>query len=441
MSIYPNYLETADITADERALVIERYRTDDRDIVRFFQPLAPEFLPDALERTLRVGALCLEKAQQSVDVDFVNRRIEAMLGDVEAYFQSVPLQIEAMLDADDSGALRPLKRTLGEVESNVEESLEKVREHVASLIDPENPSAGLGAVLAKVQGLLDPVRTDSVPYQLRASIERVAAEEGPLAKAVGAKVEEVVSQAVKPLRDRLAEMEKSLLADRAVEEIIQGSTLKGRTFEEELLDRVKAFADQVGGEAYRGDDKSPGDVLLIFGADSHVGFPARIVFEAKTETRSKGRRAVVDGISRAMQAREADLGVYVSRTAEGLGREIGVFADGACEEGRYVACTLEFVPVALRLLLCLKRLENQARGAERFDADEVLAQVASIRSGLKRVAAIRANLTKLLSAAGAVREQVTELEREIGHSADAIAGCLRAAGVNESDSDLAGEGR
>lgn len=49
--------------------------------------------------------------------------------------------------------------------------------------------------------------------------------------------------------------------------------------------------------------------------------------------------------------RKADAGIYVSKTEDGLAKEVGDWAEGTCEKGPWVACTHPNLAAALRFLV------------------------------------------------------------------------------------------
>src|SRR2546422_7304167 len=91
-----------------------------------------------------------------------------------------------------------------------------------------------------------------------------------------------------------------------------------------------------------GPDNRPGDILVVVPAQLGEEAAFRIVVEARDrESQPLGRKQVTDALNRAMAERNANAAIYLSRSMDGLAKEIGDWADGSCGQGPYVATTVD----------------------------------------------------------------------------------------------------
>jgi hypothetical protein len=113
-----------------------------------------------------------------------------------------------------------------------------------------------------------------------------------------------------------------------------------------------------------------------------------------------------------MAERDANAAIYLSRTRQGLAREIGEWAEGECDRGPWIATTHEHLFVAIRFMLIMYRLASlqQPEVADLAAAD---AQIARIRTALRRVGTIKRNVTAIRDGAGAIELEAETLQSDI----------------------------
>src|SRR5262245_4860336 len=98
-----------------------------------------------------------------------------------------------------------------------------------------------------------------------------------------------------------------------------------------------------------------------------------------------GRQAISNCMNEAMAKRRANSAIYVGKTRVGLAKEIGEWAEGSCEAGRWVACTHEHLVTALRFLMAQDRLQQLRTSGPAVDASSIESQIQRIRTSLGRL--------------------------------------------------------
>jgi len=222
-------------------------------------------------------------------------------------------------------------------------------------LDPKSSKSVLGAALQTLRDFLNPKNTESIQNVLDQAVNKATADNGVLAKAVKMQVEDVL----KPL---LAEIDGLAKRDSRTRSRYRGARtndVKGISFEEEVTETLHAWARAVGAEVdHVGGDNQPGDVLVTLRGDDIVAGPMLIVIEARDRgSRPMGRKAISADMAVKIAQRNANAGIYVSRTLDGLSaREIGEWAEGVCDYGPWVACTQQHLTTAVRFLIVQRRL-------------------------------------------------------------------------------------
>jgi hypothetical protein len=89
-----------------------------------------------------------------------------------------------------------------------------------------------------------------------------------------------------------------------------------------------------------------------------------------------------------MAERGANAGIYVSKQLDGLGKEIGDWAEGATGPGPFVACSHLNLFTALRFLIVQERITQLRSTLPEIDSAQMESQIQRIRTSIDRVKTI-----------------------------------------------------
>jgi hypothetical protein len=361
---------------------------------------------------LEVGIFCLERATAARDLDFVRAQVDSILGEVQRAVSVIPDVVETglagKLGTSDGQVLAPIRTMVETTSTALTERLNGVKDLLTENIDPERSTSTLGRALSQLRDMLDAQRKDSIQATLADAIRTVTTEDGTLAKSVKASV----AEATQPLAEEVSRISRQIAAAEAAEEAIADTTKKGTPYEEEVFFKILDWSKALGAEIHHvGPDNRPGDILLKFGQSS-VASGLCLVLEVRDRTSALGQRAISAVAEKAMAERDANAAIYLSRTRQGLAREIGEWAEGECDRGPWIATTHEHLFVAIRFMLIMYRLASlqQPEVADLAAAD---AQIARIRTALRRVGTIKRNVTAIRDGAGAIELEAETLQSDI----------------------------
>ena len=407
-----------------------------KDVADFLESMPEEERETTFIRAVEVGVFCLERARTSQDTEFVRRQVESLLGQVERATGTIPHEIEkalvAKIGTGDGQVLAPINSAVSLISKTLTERVKEVKDLLAQEMDPGKETTTLGKALRSLRDIFDPKRTDSVQGVVDAAVSRVTAEDGSLAKAVKA----VVADAVKPLANEVSELAKEIRGQEAAAEALEQTTAKGAPYEDEIVTALQAWAQTTGAEVHHvGIDNRPGDVLVKIGATSLTQTPVTFVVEARDRQSRAGRKTISDALTTAMVERQADAAVYVSRSGDGLAKEIGEWAEGESERGPWVACTNDHLITAFRFLIVQERLKHLRASAPEVDAGSIMTQLQRIRTTLDRVKTINRRVTDVHNGADAIKAEAETLREEVRDALTTIEDSLRgtAGEVNASD--------
>jgi hypothetical protein len=378
-------------------------------------------------QAIEVGTFCLERTRSSLDTEFLRRQLESLMAGVEKAVRSIPEKtrdaLVAKIGTNEGQVLRPIETLINEASNTMCDRLKDVRDLLTQEIDPARETGTLGRALKKIHELVDAKRTDSVQGLIGVSIDRVTAEDGALAKAVKA----VVASAVEPLVKEVNRLALEVRGQAAAEEALAQTIQKGASFEDEVVERIREWAQLVGGEVHHvGVDNKPGDVVVQIRSMSLPLAPIRIVVEARDRQTALGRKAISNLLKEAIAERGANAGIFVSRSRGGLANEIGDWAEGECDLGSFVACMHGHLITALRFLIVQSRL-TALRGAElEVDSACIKNQLQRIRTTLDRIKTINRKVTEVRGSVNDIQTEAETLRDDIRSSLSIIEDAIRA---------------
>jgi hypothetical protein len=141
-----------------------------------------------------------------------------------------------------------------------------------------------------------------------------------------------------------------------------------------------------------------------------------------------GRKAISVDMASKLAQRGADAGIYLPRTQDGLSlREIGEWAEGASDQGPWVACTHQHLITAVRFLIVQRRLASLRATAPEVDSASIEEQVKAIRTALGRIKTIKTKLTELGACSDVIDDQADRLREEIKEALSSIDDSMRRA--------------
>ena len=406
--------EVTDIRLLDSGVFIENLEVPVKEVSEFFRTVPDSERVFVMIKAIEIGTFCLERGRTAQDTEFVKRQISGLLSSVENAVTSIPGKTEtaliSRLGTDDGQALAPVRQILSQVSEITTARINEVKTLLTQDLDPTKTTSTIGSALQKLRDLLDPQRNDSVQGTIQTAVKNVSGRDGDLAATVKATVED----ALQGMRGDLSKLSSAVLGQEMVEEALQSTTKKGQPYEEEVSSVLQAWAKNIGALVQHvGGDNQPGDFVIDLGAGSLTQLPLRIVIEARDRQDKWGSRRISQDLAVKFVERKADAAIYVSKTPEGLAKEVGDWAEGACDRGPWVACVHENLVTALRFLVVQMQIKKLREAAPEIDSSEVQVQAAAIKTSLGRVRTIKGKITSLNGTAADIQKEVDDMKAEI----------------------------
>jgi len=340
------------------------------------------------------------------------------MGEVTLSIEKIPALTQAALMAkigtDNGQVLAPIRNLVDQATATTAARVREVKDLLAHDIDPSKDSSTLGCALRTLRDLLDPNRSDSIQASVQNALTIITSDDGPLAHSLKGSL----ATALQPIQHEVAELAKEVRGREAVAEVIANTPLKGVTYEQEILSDLRHWARSTGSEVHHvGADNQSGDILVVIPATATTPKAFSIVIEVRDRQSTAGRKTITDTLSRAMETRQASAAIYVSRHTDGLAQEIGDWAEGVCERGRWIACTGYHTLTAIRFLLVQDHISRLRQASSEIDARSVDSQMQRVRTSLERV-------KKISRRAGEIRGNADDIQQEAEILRDEVRGAL-----------------
>jgi hypothetical protein len=251
---------------------------------------------------------------------------------------------------------------------------------------------------------------DSLQSSFQLALTKVSSDEGPLGKFL----KETLRDALQPIQREIVELGKEVRGKEAAAEVLASTTLKGFTYEEEVLAQLRQWSRSTGAEIHHiGGDNLPGDILVRIPESTLIPKQVHLIIEVRDRQTAAGRKSISDSLARSMEIRSAAAAIYVSRSTDGLAQEIGDWAEGTCERGRWIACTGCHVLTAIRFLLVQEHISRLRQESREIDASSVDSQLQRIRTALDRVKRISRKVGEVRGCADEIQQEAETMRDEI----------------------------
>jgi hypothetical protein len=296
-------IDTASIHVDDGNLYISNFTETDAAVVRVIGEA--EDRAAALHRILALGAHVSQVTTETASKLDLNNTIEQLTSSVEQTVdravEGITATAQGLLDGENGQLPRALAEFRGQFEAMLGESFNPdSKKSLISKFD-QVMQAAAEEQTRRLNSALDPYAPDSLVGRLRGDlIKTVKDETAGLAKRV-ADVHELITS--------------TAAASDAKKAMFDKTSLKGRKFEDILHELINSqavlysdIASQTG-EEYGALGTKQGDEVVTINPEDTRGAAVNVVWEAKT-TRL-GLRKILNELERAMENRDASVGIAV----------------------------------------------------------------------------------------------------------------------------------
>ncbi len=396
--------DMTNVSTDGRITKIDGLVTEDRGLATLLSAHQAEDWPAVVERAVAVGAHGLVTMGVDVGLDTVRDEVGREVERVTALAEE---RVGEMLEAAQDAYRRQLDPDVrSSVLSKSLREFHRWQESFFSGMDVDQAGSFGGRLVERLESLVG--SGGILEGQLAAALDPNA-DGSSLAR-----LRTEVLTEIRQLRD-------AVHADRGRRQEADRGTQKGFRFEDDIEDRIRAWASGVGGCVVErtstdggllGREALVGDLVLIFPDGG------RVVIEAKHTARItlSGAEGILTELDRAMTNRPADFGICVS-ARDVFPAEVGSFGIYGSRILVVDDGTEGLLDVALRVAGMLST--SRPRDGETIDRAAVLDQLDRIHQLARRFSSSKRTLTEAQNSIDLAKEGLDSLRTDLLAHAEA----------------------
>ncbi len=386
------------------AVTITGLTIEDRTLASLLARSTEGDWPEIVSRAVAIGSAGLATMGVGLDIGEIDARVRATLSRAtDAGLAAVATMI------DEAG--NALRSTLdpdvkGSMAARINAELEEVRAEFLAGVDPDRAGSHTAKLLGRLDDLLGP--EGLLVRRLESALDPTGDNTG-LARTFGI------------LESRIAEIRDLVVETRGRKSEAEAGTKKGLEFEDDLEQRLRETAAQMGALVERTSNRT-GDLT----ANSKVGDflleladGTRVVLEAKNSRRIGllGNDGMLAELDRAIANRGADYAICISAN-DAFPTEVGSFG---VYGNRILLVDDEsgtLLRVGLRWVSAVASLRSGTVGA--IDPAEISERLERIQQLAQRFSTNRRTLSDIASNVNRVRESLDEMRSDLVELVDDI---------------------
>ena len=291
----------------------------DKEIQEYLQRFPISSLQSEILNLLKIGVMCVNRVNTNSESDYWDKKSQQLQTKVQTLITNaiekefLP-KVVNLVGTKDGQLLSPIANQVNTTSKFIDRSLSSNESRVKSMVADLTKSLSTGT--------------------LKDAFSQTLIEE------------------LKPLITELRALNYHVIEQKGENTIKQSTTLKGREFEQHILGQVQTWARCNKFKVENvGTDNKPGDIVV-----ESLSERIKIVIEVKDISTAKGHSVLTREMGLVIQERKATIAIFLSKTINGLAKEIGSYGEGSSDGIKWVATTGDSLEVALNHCLVEERL-------------------------------------------------------------------------------------
>ncbi len=362
------------LTVEKDRIVVKEFETNDKDIVSYFQEVAPEEQVERFENALKVGVVAVKTVGLTEKIDYIEKE-----------FQNLNYDFTHTLDS-----------TIKEMDKKYEEVFGE-KGKFGEIIKQNFGEDG-----KIIKDLFDPNKEGTPLYNLR-----------------------------NDFRNEILQLRQQIGVKEVKEELTKRTTLKGESFQvlcENIISQVCRHYGDILEDTTEKQGKlknsKKGDFVSTISENGK-----KIVFEVK-DVSTISAAEIQRTLEESIENREASYGVLIVKFVESLPKSIGWFQEFG---NNMLACALsttekeEGLHYELLLIACKwarTRVMLQSLKESKVNAEFIQSRITKIQNKLTELRTIKTQCTNIMTASDKIKTIAKELEDEIGMELSEILGSI-----------------
>lgn len=291
----------------------------DKDLQEYLARLPHGNIESEILALVKIGLMCVTRVNANNEVDFWDKKSQQLQTDLlkkvgEVIDKEILQNFKKQVGAKDGQLLAPIANQVETTSKFIDRSLTNSESRIKSTMSE-----------------LDKKLNDE---KLMESFGKSLAKE------------------LTPLMTEIRALNYHVIELKGEENIKDCTTLKGKEYEQNILEKVQTWARCNKFKVENvGVDNKPGDIVV-----ESLSEKIKIAIEVKDISTPKGHSVLTRDMGKVIQERKATTAIFLSKTINGLAKEIGSYGEGISDGIKWVATTGESLEVALNHCLVEERL-------------------------------------------------------------------------------------
>jgi len=365
------------VKLENDSIIIKDVVVDDINTYKILNDIPEDKREDFVKKAIVIGAIGLRNLYLTENVDYIEKEFKELLKGLEHQSKDIKNNLE---------------KEFGELLRNSENQSKDIKNMIEKTLDVDSNSSSLGKMRVLFEDYFD--KRKGKISDLLSPFE----EDSPIKK-----LKEEIFKKIQELRDEL-------IREKATEELMEKTTLKGGTFEEVALETVGDFCseyeDKVSlcGEIL-GKKNKIGDIIIDINGDENK----RIVVECK-DSSAYSYKKTIDEINDAIENRNAKFGIFLFKSLSQIPSSLRPVKI----TNNYIITSLDQQGIyfAIRVARLFVERSMEARQKE-IPINEIQKEVEKMIVKLSDFKNIHLKLTQIDNASDYIRKNIDRLKKDI----------------------------
>lgn len=364
------------VKLENDSVIINNIEVEDVNTYKILNDIPENKREDFIKKAIVIGAIGLRNLYLTENVDYIEKEFKELLKGLESQSKDIKNNLE---------------REFKELLRNSESQSKDIKYMIEKTLDVDSNSSSLGKMRVlfedyfdkrkgKISDLLSPFEDDS-----------------PIKK-----LKEEIFKKIQELRDEL-------IKEKTTGEILEKTPLKGREFEDIVLETAEDFCSEYEDKVsptgdILGKKNKIGDIVIDINGDENK----RIVIECK-DSSAYSYKKTMDEINDAIENRNAKFGVFLFKSQS----QIPSALTPVKITNNYIVTSFDQgIYFAIRVARLFVERSMEARQKE-IPIDEIQKEVEKIMVKLSDFKNIHTKLTQIDNASDYIRKNIDRLKKDI----------------------------
>lgn len=358
------------------SIIVNDVVIDDANTYKILKDIKEDKREDFIKKAIVIGAIGLRNLYLTENVDYIEKEFKELLKELQGQSKDIKNNLE---------------KEFRELLRNSENQSQDIKHLIEKTLDVDSNSSSLGKMRILFEDYFD--KRKGKISDLLSPFE----ENSPIRK-----LKEEIFKKIQELRDEL-------IKEKATEELIEKTTLKGGNFEEIVLETAEDFCSEYEDKValsggILGKSNKIGDITIDINGDENK----RIVIECK-DSSAYSHKKTIDEINDAIENRSAKFGIFLFKSQS----QIPSALTPVKITNNYIITSFDQgIYFAIRVARLFVERSIEARQKE-IPIAEIQKQVGDVFSKLEDFKNIHLKLTQIDNASEYIRKNVDRIKKDI----------------------------